>query len=94
MERNDIRTNYKIRLYRLWEELIECNTEGCQVSIEDWVTVWDGENLRIYNNKHVVAEVNPSFINLSEQISTPYDFPLNMIEQSIAQQAVICYNSL
>lgn len=94
MDKNELRTHFKIRLYRLWEEHISNHTEAYQTSIESWSTNWDGKCLRISQNETVVAKINLNNLYLSEDVSTRHHFPLKMLEQSMAQRCKLCYNSV
>lgn len=85
MDRNDIRTNIRIRISGDWKHHIQNTVEQYHHSIEGWEKTWDGAMLCFILNGVRIAEVNKGGIYLSETVKSYSDIPLGFLEQSIAQ---------
>lgn len=58
MDRNDVRTNIRIRLSTFWRHHNQNGIEQYHRTIEGWETTWDGSVLSLCLKKMKIAEVN------------------------------------
>ncbi|MBO0588376.1 MULTISPECIES: hypothetical protein [unclassified Sporosarcina] len=87
MDRNDVRTNIRIRLSKFWRHHNQNGIEQYHRSIEGWETTWDGSVLSLFLKEMKIAEVNKGDIYLSETVHSYFDIPLCFLELAIAQSS-------
>ena len=86
MDRNDFRSNLKIALFRLWNECSQSRSNSCSTEVEKWGIEWKGNTLFISYKDELIVKVNEENSFLAERIGEQHDFPLNLIENVVAER--------
>ncbi|MEK4487922.1 hypothetical protein MHH81_20660 [Psychrobacillus sp. FSL H8-0484] len=81
MDRNDIRSNMHVSLFKWWSSLQEAGAADVSYELEGWKVTYQHENLELIKKGYVIASCNSKKTYLNESIDRIFDIPMEMLKK-------------